>query len=143
MENRAEMQRKLDAYLKVRVLFSIILGLGVSRLLSGVAKIVQHPKEYKLYWVDFVWARAGVFLFVFQCQAVGDQDGKPFAGASTYRLTVPANAPVKQYRSATVHDRATHAFTRSLQWSSRPSQTPGLQNNADGSVDSDQSGWTV
>jgi hypothetical protein len=26
MENRPEMQRKLDAYLKVRVLFTIILG---------------------------------------------------------------------------------------------------------------------
>ena len=36
-------------YLHVRVLFSIILGLGVSRLLSGVARIVQQPKEYKVY----------------------------------------------------------------------------------------------
>jgi hypothetical protein len=35
--------------LHVRVLFSIILGLGISWLLTGVARIIQHPKEYKVY----------------------------------------------------------------------------------------------
>jgi hypothetical protein len=50
----------MDMYLHVRVLFIIILGLGVSRLLTGVAQIVQHPKEYKVYWVHLLWA-----LFVF------------------------------------------------------------------------------
>jgi hypothetical protein len=39
----------MDMYLHVPVLFSMILGLGVSRLLAGVAKIVQHPMEYKVY----------------------------------------------------------------------------------------------
>ena len=34
--------------------------------------------------------------------------------ARTYRLTVPANAPVKQYWSATVYDRATHALIRDM-----------------------------
>jgi hypothetical protein len=43
----------MDMYLHVRVLFSIILGLGIFRLLTGVAKIVQHPKEYKVYWCIF------------------------------------------------------------------------------------------
>jgi hypothetical protein len=43
-------------YLHVRVLFTIILGLGVSRLLTGVARIVQHPKEYNVYWVHLLWA---------------------------------------------------------------------------------------
>jgi hypothetical protein len=38
----------MDMYLRVRVLFTIILGLGVSRLLGAVARIVQHPKEYKV-----------------------------------------------------------------------------------------------
>jgi hypothetical protein len=65
MENRPEMQRKLDAYLKVRVLFTIILGPRVSLLLSGVAKIVQHPKEYKLYWVHFVWGRPLAYSYTF------------------------------------------------------------------------------
>src|SRR5271170_4701939 len=49
-------------YLHVRVLFTILLGLGVSRLLSGVAQIVQHPREYKVYWVHPLWA---LFLFLY------------------------------------------------------------------------------
>jgi hypothetical protein len=52
----------MDMYLHVRVLFSIILGLGISRLLTGVARIVQHPKEYKVYWVHLLWA---LFLFLY------------------------------------------------------------------------------
>jgi len=38
----------------------MILGLGVSHLLRGVARMVQHPKQYKVYWVHLVWT-----LFVF------------------------------------------------------------------------------
>jgi hypothetical protein len=53
----------MDMYLHVRVLFSIILGLGISRLLTGVARIVQHPKQYRVYWVHLLWA-AFVFLYL-------------------------------------------------------------------------------
>jgi hypothetical protein len=52
----------MDVYLHIRVLFTMILGLGVSRLLSGVARIVSHPKEYKVYWVHLLWA---FFLFLY------------------------------------------------------------------------------
>jgi hypothetical protein len=52
----------MDTYLHIRVLFTMILGLGVSRLLSGVARIVQHPKEYRVYWVHLLWA---LFLFLY------------------------------------------------------------------------------
>ena len=34
------------------------------------------------------------------------------SGGRTFRLKVPANPPVKLYWSATVYDRATHAFIR-------------------------------
>jgi hypothetical protein len=43
--------------------------------------------------------------------------------------------PVKFYWSATVYDRATHGLIRDSKWSTRGSNTPGLQKNADGSVD--------
>ena len=66
---------------------------------------------------------------------IRDKGGRRLSGAQTYRLTVPPNAPVKQYWSATVYDRATHAFIRGASHPSRSSQTPGLQANADGSVD--------
>jgi hypothetical protein len=61
--------------------------------------------------------------------------GQAFDGRNTYRLTVPAKVPVKQYWSATAYDRATHALIRNTVRSGRSSQSPGLQTNADGSVD--------
>ena len=64
-----------------------------------------------------------------------DKDGDKLDGSTAYRLNVPANAPVRQYWSATVYDRDTHALIRNAPWPSRSSQTPGLQKNPDGSVD--------
>ncbi len=66
---------------------------------------------------------------------IRDKDHKPLDGNGAYRLNVPANPPVKLYWSATVYDRATHALIRGQPWSSRSSNTPNLQKNADGSVD--------
>jgi hypothetical protein len=40
----------------------VLFNLGVSRLLSGVARIVQHPKEYKVYWVHLLWS---LFMFLY------------------------------------------------------------------------------
>jgi hypothetical protein len=67
--------------------------------------------------------------------ATHDKDGQPFDGKSSYRVRVPANAPVTQYWSMTVYNRDTHAFIRNARWVGRSSQTPELQKNADGSAD--------
>ncbi|WP_348644632.1 DUF1214 domain-containing protein [Starkeya sp. ORNL1] len=64
-----------------------------------------------------------------------DKDGNPFDGAGTYRLTVPPNAPVKQYWSATVYDRDTHALVRNMHRASVASISAGVEKNPDGSVD--------
>ena len=48
----------------------------------------------------------------------------------SYRLKVPANAPVKLYWSVSVYDLATHALIRDVPWGSRSSLVPGLQKNA-------------
>jgi hypothetical protein len=56
---------------------------------------------------------------------VVDKDGNPFNGSSTYRLNVPANAPVKLYWSATAYDRETHALIRNLPRASRASNSTG------------------
>ena len=71
------------------------------------------------------WEQGQFYLMTFK-----DKEGRVFAGSSNYRLTVPANAPVNQYWSATAYDRATHALIRNLPWPSRSSQTRGLQKNA-------------
>ena len=64
-----------------------------------------------------------------------DNDGDPMDGSATYRLTVPANPPVKQYWSVVLYDFTTHALIRDTVRSSRSSQSQGLKTNADGSVD--------
>lgn len=64
-----------------------------------------------------------------------DKDGQALEGGKTYRLAVPPNAPTKQYWSATVYDRATHALIRNLDRASRASNDTAVQKNADGSVD--------
>jgi len=66
---------------------------------------------------------------------VKDNGGQNFDGSKSYRLTVSANAPVNQYWSATVYDRATHSLIRDMSRSGRGSQSPGLQKNPDGLVD--------
>jgi hypothetical protein len=71
----------------------------------------------------------------FYLMNIADKDGMPLDGGKTYRLHVPANAPVKLYWSATVYDRATHAFVREMPKLACSSLTPGLVKNADGSVD--------
>jgi hypothetical protein len=71
----------------------------------------------------------------FYLMTLKDKDGQNLAGANTYRLTVPAKAPVRQYWSATVYDRETHALVREMPRAGRSSQSPGLQANTDGSVD--------
>ena len=71
----------------------------------------------------------------FYLWSMRDQDGNFLHGRKRYKLTVPANVPVRQYWSAVAYDRGTHAFIRDLPWSSRSSLTPDLQTNKDGSVD--------
>jgi hypothetical protein len=64
-----------------------------------------------------------------------DREGGPLRGDTSYRLRVPPNVPVTQYWSMTAYNRDTHSFIRNARWVGRSSQTPGLQKNADGSVD--------
>lgn len=71
----------------------------------------------------------------FYCISIRDKDGEAFDGGRTYRLNVPANAPVEQYWSITAYDRQTHALIKNVARASRSSQIPDLQKNADGSID--------
>jgi hypothetical protein len=103
----------------------------------------DHFADPNLYPVD---ARGLLFSFIFftpkrmgegQFYLLGleDKDGQLLDGSKTYKLNVPANAPVRQYWSATLYDLGTHALIREMSHAGRSSQSPGLQVNADGSVD--------
>jgi hypothetical protein len=113
---------------------------GEKAVMEGLATQFANPDSYPTdgrgvaYSFAFFSPKhlgAGQFYLM----TIKDKAGKPFDGGGIYRLHVPANAPVKQYWSATVYDRATHALIRNLPRSSRSSQSPELQTNADGSVD--------
>jgi len=86
---------------------------------------------YSMGYVGIKHLGAGQFYLM----TMKDADAKPLDGDKSYRLTVPGNAPVKQYWSATVYDNSTHALVREVDHFSRASNTPGIKSNADGSVD--------
>jgi hypothetical protein len=67
--------------------------------------------------------------------SIKDKDGNDYDGSKTYKLTVPPNAPVKQYWSLTAYDRELHTLIKGVNRASRSSQIPELQKNADGSID--------
>ena len=108
----------------------------IESITTHFAKADSYPVDSRgrAYSMGFFSAKhlgAGQFYLM----TIKDKDGKGLDGASTYRLKVPANAPVTQYWSATAYDRATHALIRDQERASRSSQNVGLQKNGDGSMD--------
>jgi hypothetical protein len=109
-------------------------------VIEGLTTNFADPNRYPVdsrgvaYTVGFFspkHAGAGQFYLI----TFRDKRGNSLEGVNTYRLNIPANAPVSQYWSATAYDRETHSLIRNMQRVSRSSQNPGLQTNADGSVD--------
>jgi hypothetical protein len=86
---------------------------------------------YSYAYIGLKRLGAGQFYLI----SIKDKDGNAFDGGKSYRLTVPPNAPVEQYWSATAYDRETHALIRNMPRASRSSQIAEMQKNADGSVD--------
>ncbi len=43
-------------YPHIRVVLSIILGMGITTLLSGVASVIEHPRRYGWSWIHMTWA---------------------------------------------------------------------------------------
>jgi hypothetical protein len=113
---------------------------GSHEVFEGMMTHFSNPDSYPVdgrgtaYTIGFFSAKhlgkGQFYLMTFK-----DKAGRSLEGGNTYRLNVPANAPVNQYWSVTAYDRATHGLIRDTQWSSRSSNTTGLQKNADGSVD--------
>ena len=55
----------MDMFNYVMVLASVIIGLGIAHLLTGVAAIVQHPGRAKIYWVHLLWVGATFLRAIF------------------------------------------------------------------------------
>jgi hypothetical protein len=86
---------------------------------------------YSYAYVGIKRLGAGQFYMI----SIRDKDGNTFDGGKTYKLIVPANAPVKQYWSVTAYDRETHALIKGMPRARHSSQLPELQKNSDGSID--------
>jgi len=52
-----------EVFPHIRIVMGMVVGLGLTRLLSGVARIVQHPRGYALYPVHLAWVGM-VFLML-------------------------------------------------------------------------------
>ena len=102
---------------------------------SGYAAADAYPVDARGLVFSFAFFTPKGPTGSFYLMDIRDKAGEAFDGGKTYRLTVPANVPARQYWSATVYDRATHTLIRDQKTVSRSSQNPGLQKNADGSVD--------
>jgi hypothetical protein len=103
---------------------------------DGFADMNSYPLDgrglgYSYAYIGIKRLGAGQFYAI----SIRDRDGDPFDGGRTYRLNVPADAPVDQYWSVTAYDRQTHALIKNVARASRSSQIADLQKNADGSVD--------
>lgn len=44
-----------EAFTHVRIIIGIILGLCISRILTGVARLIQHPGKQKAYLIHLAW----------------------------------------------------------------------------------------
>ena len=44
-----------DIYVHVRIVIGIVLGLSVSRLLTGLARFIQHPSRTSVYPIHLAW----------------------------------------------------------------------------------------
>jgi hypothetical protein len=53
-----------DIFPHIRIVMGMVIGLGVTRLLSGVARIVQHPAQYRLYAVHLAWVASVLLALV-------------------------------------------------------------------------------
>ena len=48
--------RAVQAFAYLSVLTSIVLGLGIARLLTGLGRLLQARGRVRLYWVHMLWA---------------------------------------------------------------------------------------
>ncbi len=113
---------------------------AIQEVVDGMPDLFADPDAYPLdgraisYSMAYFSAKhlgAGQFYLM----TVRDRDGNAFDGSATYRMCVPPNSPARLYWSFTAYDRRTHALIRNAPRASRASNNPGLNANADGSVD--------
>ncbi|MBS1508526.1 MAG: hypothetical protein JSS79_17950 [Bacteroidetes bacterium] len=54
----------MSSFEYVTVLISIVLGLGITQILTGIAKLIQRRTRVKLYWPHLLWILFILFLHI-------------------------------------------------------------------------------
>lgn len=108
----------------------------VHALQASYSDLNNYPVDdrgvaYSYAFIGIKRLGAGQFYLI----SIKDKDGNSFDGGVTYKLTVPPDAPVRQYWSITAYDRELHTLIKGMPRASRSSQIPELQKNSDGSID--------
>jgi hypothetical protein len=140
-EARAEIEMRYEAGFSPPFFEGTHWALPVSKeTIVGLSTMFADPDSYPIdgrsvYFSVAYFSTKHLGTGQFYLLAIEDKTGQPFDGKKTYRLRVPPKAPVKLYWSATAYDRKTHALIREASRSSRASNSAGVQQDADGSVD--------
>lgn len=95
---------------------------------------LDRAAEY--FWCTYMPKRLSDTPSTQYMMAMADKDGNPLLAGKTYKLTIPADMPVKQFWALTIYDRATHSFiyTPSEKTTISSYDLDKLKKNADGSV---------
>lgn len=51
------------AFVHMRIVLGMVVGLGLTHLLRQAARIIEHPGRKRVYWVHLLWA-ASMFLYL-------------------------------------------------------------------------------
>ena len=54
----------MDAFSYLSVLLSIILGLGLTHLLTAAGRLIRHRDRVQLDWLPLLWAGVMLVMFV-------------------------------------------------------------------------------
>ncbi|NOT77212.1 MAG: hypothetical protein HOP08_19995 [Cyclobacteriaceae bacterium] len=51
----------MDQFFHIRIIIGMVLGLGITLILKGLSKFIQHPGRYKVYSVHIAWS---IYVFM-------------------------------------------------------------------------------
>jgi hypothetical protein len=54
----------MDAFAYLSVLLSIILGLGLTQLLTATGRLIRHRDRVRVHWLPLLWAAVLVLIYV-------------------------------------------------------------------------------
>jgi hypothetical protein len=61
--NPGETMQTATIFVHIKVVMGIIVGLSLTHLLRGSARLIQHPGRERTYWVHLLWV-ACIFLYL-------------------------------------------------------------------------------